>query len=1157
MKIKIPEMEKRILDFWKEHKIFQKSIDQREGAENFVFFEGPPTANGRPGIHHVLARAFKDIICRFRTMQGYRVVRKAGWDTHGLPVELQIEKELGIDSKEDIEEYGVAKFNQKCKESVWEYKQEWEQLTERIGYWLDLDNPYITYEPEYIETLWWIIKEVHKKELLYQGWKVVPYCPRCGTSLSSHEVAQGYKKIKEPSIYVKFKTKGSPFKGASLLVWTTTPWTLPGNVAVAAHKDIDYVQVRTDQGKLILAKQRMEESGIEGKIEKEFKGKELFGLQYEPLYPSEEAEKSDAFQVIPGDFVSLDEGTGLVHIAPAFGEEDMEVIQGQNRKKKQFPILIPVNDEGKFKKQGKDWDGLFVKKADPLIMKDLKGRDLLLKEEEYEHDYPFCWRCKTPLLYYVHKTWFIRMRELKDRIIENNQKINWVPSHLKEGRFGEWLRELKDWALSRERYWGTPLPVWQCENCNHIEVIGGREELVEKEYSSNNYLLLRHGHTVHTLDKRGIIYTKEDDKTLGLTDKGKEDIKALVPELKKEEIDLIYASDFLRTQETAKIISEALGVKVVSDKRLRDVELGVYRGRPQKEFWKNFEGAKERFSKKTEEGENWLECRKRLLGFIRELEAQNENKNILLIAHGDPLWLLEGALKGLLQNQLAKQKAEGNTIKPGELRKVKYTHLPFNEKGELDFHRPYLDEVEFKCPKCKGRAKRVIDVVDCWFDSGSMPFAQYHYPFENKDLIDEGKQFPADFISEAVDQTRGWFYTLLAVSTILGKGPAYKNVVSLGHILDEQGEKMSKSKGNIVDPWYVVGKYGADTTRWYLYAANKPGEPKMFSEKEVRERLKKVILTFWNSFVFFSTYAPENESLSCLEEADLENILDRWIISKLNQLIADTTDLLEAYDITGAARSVEDFIINTLSLWYIRRSRRRFQDPENEKKLRTVSRVLGYVLLTLSKMTAPFIPFLSEEIYQKLKKKSKNREEMSQSVHLDDWPASRKDLIDEGLNEKMEEVRKLVTAALAERAKAGIKVRQPLPRLQIQEKDLQKEKELLALLKKELNVKEISFGDELDLETTITPELREEGIMREIVRNIQYLRKKAGFTPEDKISVRVGGDKQIVKIILSNKEEIKGVTRSEVVEQSEETWEHGKEVSIKEEKVTLSIKKVE
>ncbi|HUT96420.1 MAG TPA: isoleucine--tRNA ligase [Candidatus Paceibacterota bacterium] len=883
----IPEIEKKILEFWKENKIFEKSLakplDKAQGND-FVFYEGPPTANGKPGIHHVLARVFKDLIPRYKTMQGYYVGRKAGWDTHGLPVELEVEKLLGLKNKKDIENYGIEKFNQKCKESAWKYKEEWERMTERIGYWVDMEHPYITYENNYIESLWWIIKQIHERKLLYKGYKVVPQCPRCGTALSSHEVAQGYQNIEEESVYVKFKVKGKDDE--YILAWTTTPWTLPGNIALAVGKEIKYAKISQGNEIYYLAKDLLNKIDGKYKIIGEIKGEKLVGIEYEPLFNSvikdNEKNAQNAFKIYPADFVSTEDGTGIVHTAVMYGQDDYELGE-----KIGLPKVHTVNIDGIFNELVPQWKGKFVKDVEKEIVEDLRKRNILYKTEKYKHDYPFCWRCDSPLIYYARDSWYFEMSKLRDDLIKNNERINWIPGHIKEGRFGEWLREIKDWAISRERYWGTPIPVWVCEKCRKIRVIGSRKEL----------------------------------------------------------------------------------------------------------------GVDEKF----------------------------------------------------------------------------------------DLHRPYIDEIKLKCD-CGGEMKRTPEVMDCWFDSGSMPFAQFHYPFENKNLIDKDERYPADFICEAIDQTRGWFYTLLAISTLLDKGTPYKNVICLGHILDKNGQKMSKHIGNIIDPWEMIEKYGADVVRWHFYTINQPGETKRFDEQALKES-SKMFNTLLNVLTFYKMFS--SDKIKDLTKKDIENVLDKWIISKLNFLINEITEHLDKYSITIAARHIEEFI-NDLSVWYIRRSRDRFKDGD-----KNAMKVLGFTLINLTKLIAPFIPFTAEHIYKELSGEK-------ESVHLEDWPKVEKKLIDEKLEEKIKQVREICSLALQKRAEVGIKIRQPLNKLQIPNYKLQDE--LIDLIKDEVNIKEVAtdLKEGVILDTTITKELKEEGFVRDFVRSIQVLRKEVGLTPKDRIRVYYG-----------------------------------------------------
>ncbi len=1143
MEVGRSKSEEKIAKFWKENQVFEKSLNKKGG--DFVFYEGPPTANAKPGVHHVLTRAFKDIICRYQTMQGKRVLRKAGWDVHGLPVELAVEKSLGLKNKKDIEEYGIDKFNQKCKESVWEHAKEWGDLTERIGFWLDLKNPYITSDPLYMESIFNIIKQISNKGLLYQDYKVVPYCPRCGTVLSSHEVAQGYKKIKENAVYVKFEIKNKKFKANTfLLVWTTTPWTLPANIAIAVNPKIEYILVKINKEYLIIAKKRQEILEDNFEIIKEFKGEDLVGLQYKPIFKKDvivlPKNTKNAYQILPADFVTTQEGTGLVHIAPAFGQDDMELIKTENEKQKKesdkFPILLIVDKEGKFTVEVKKWKGMFVKDADSLIIKELKNTNRLFKQEKYEHDYPFCWRCDTPLLYYAKKSWFIKVKDIKQKLIENNQKINWLPEHIKEGRFGEWLRELKDWALSRERYWGTPLPVWKCEHCDHQEVIGGREDLKKQKFSTNQYFVLRHGESTSNVEEFYCSWP-EPKKSL-LTQKGEFQINEIIEKIKNEKIDIIFSSDILRTSQTAELVAKALGKKVKYDIRLREIDMGIFNGKDLqrgREFF-NSEvklSAKEvflnKFNNGFSEGENFSEVKMRVLDFLKKIDKKFKNKNILIVSHELPILMLKSALLGWTNEEMAEHRKDISTS-TGSFAKIEFKIFPYNQKGELDFHRPYIDEVQFLCPKCGKAMERVPEVIDCWFDSGSMPFSQRHWPFSDQSSKINNysippELFPADYISEAVDQTRGWFYTLLAISSLLGFESPYKSVVVLGHVLDKNGQKMSKSKGNVVDPWEMIEKYGADALRWYFYTINQPGDSKLFSEKDLDQRLKKFIMTFWHCFTFWKMYEQTVENKSA--EIDSQNVLDKWILSKLNGLVGDTTKKLDKYDITGAAREIESFVIDDLSLWYIRRSRKRFQRPDSQKEIEQAYSVLRHTLLVLSKLTAPFIPFVSEEIYLEVMNKKDKL-----SVHLDDWLKFDEKLINKTLEQKMDTVRGIVSEGLKIRSDNSIKVRQPLNTLKVRSEKLNKG--LLALIQEELNVKNIEFKEDatkqehwkLEYDLKITPELQNEGMIREVARQIQDMRKKANCSPEDKVVIYCDGNKDFVNLLNHNKELILSQTRA-------------------------------
>lgn len=824
-KLNVTTMEEAVLRFWKAHDIFHKQMYTREGGPEYVFFEGPPTANGRPGVHHVLARAFKDIFPRYKAMNGYHVSRRGGWDTHGLPVEIEVEKKLGFTNKQQIEEYGIASFNALCRESAFTYIQEWERLTERIGYWVDLETAYITYTNPYIESIWWILKNFWQKGLLYQGFKVVPYCPRCGTPLSDHEVSQGYREVSDPSVFVRLPLADD--SGTSLLVWTTTPWTLPANVAVAAGPDVMYVTVEhpLPEGgteRLILAETLLQKVFGEQPVRvlERYPGKQLKGKRYLPLFTFVPPDKP-AHYVVMADFVTVEDGTGLVHIAPAFGADDMNVALEND-----LPVVMTVAADGTFISDVRPWAGQFVKDADPYITQDLQNRGLLFAAQRYTHTYPFCWRCDTPLLYYARPTWYVRTSAFKQRLVELNEEINWYPGYIKNGRFGNWLENNIDWALGRERYWGTPLPVWECPNCHHQDCIGSVAELSQK-----------------------------------------------------------------------------VG---------RDLSM-------------------------------------------------------------------------------------------------------------LDLHRPHVDQVTWPCPECGAAMQRVPELIDVWFDSGSMPVAQWHYPFENQEEF--ARQFPADFICEAVDQTRGWFYTLHAISTLLFDSVSFKNVICLGLILDGEGKKMSKHRGNVVNPWDVLNEYGADAVRWYLYTASPPGQERRFSMELVGEVVRSFTLTLWNTYSFFVTYANLDHWKPDATVTPQYSPLDRWLRSSLHALVRDVTQAMETYDVLGATRPVMQFV-DQLSNWWLRRSRRRFWKSDADADKQAAYATLYEALVTLSRLLAPTMPFMAEELYQNLVRSV--NENAPLSVHLDRWPGYDAALVDDKLNAEMALVMRLASLGHAARNKANRKVRQPL-----------------------------------------------------------------------------------------------------------------------------------
>ncbi len=862
------EREKRIIDFWKENGVFEESISKNEGGKEFSFYDGPPTANGKPHIGHILTRVMKDLIPRYQTMKGKHVLRKAGWDTHGLPVELEVEKTLGLDGKPQIESYGIEPFIKQCKQSVWKYKNEWEKMSDRVGYWADMQNPYVTYDDNYIESEWWALKEMHKKGLLYKGHKIVPYCPRCGTALSSHEVAQGYKSVKENSAVARFKVLGED--NLYILAWTTTPWTLPSNVALCVNPDELYVEIEKDGERYILAKALVQGFFEEYNVLSEKLGKQLEGVAYQPLFEETVAEIKrispsnsvyKAHYVVCDGYVTMDSGTGVVHIAPAFGEDDYKV-----GKKYKLPVVQLVNERGCFDERFASLSGTFAKKADKFILERLEKSGTLFKVVPFEHDYPHCWRCDTPLLYYARSSWFIEVTKVKKQIIAANRSVNWMPENIKEGRMGNFLENVIDWGLSRDRYWGTPLPVWVCPDCGEIEVIGGKDELKEK---------------------------------CGL--------------------------------------------------------------------------------------------------------AKSEN---------------------------------------------------------IELHRPYLDNLVCKCPKCGGKMKRTPEVIDCWFDSGSMPFAQYHYPFENKALFEE--TFPADFISEAVDQTRGWFYTLLVINTILfGKAP-FKNCIVLGHVNDKNGIKMSKHKGNVVDPWSVLDKQGADAVRWYFYTSSAPWLPSRFAEETVSEAQRKYIGTLWNTYAFFTLYAEidkYNPADYNLKKCKL-SLMDKWILSKLNTLVDFVDKSLASYEIFESSRALQDFA-DVLSNWYVRRCRDRYWGADMTEDKAAAYTTLYTVLVTLAKITAPYTPFIAEMMYRNLVPAF--YKDAPKSVHLCDFPKSDKKYIDKSLEDGMEQVLQIVILGRAARNAGGLKNRQPLLEMfVVSEKDVCLSDEEKSIVLDELNVKSFKIADDAE-----------------------------------------------------------------------------------------------
>lgn len=1137
-KTETAQKEESLLQFWREHNVFQKTLEKTlpNGKERkeYIFYEGPPGANGKPMLHHFEARAFKDVIPRYKTMRGFRVDRRAGWDCHGLPVELQAEKELGLKSKKEIESYGIAKYNEYCKELVTRYTEDWEVFTDRMGYWIDNDRAYYTMDNTFIESSWNVIKEAHARGHLYKDFKVVPWCARCGTGLSSHELNQpgAYKDVKDLSVFAKFPIVG--FEKSYFLAWTTTPWTLPGNVALAVGADIDYVEAKVGDEIVVLAKEltKILPEGFE--IIAEHKGSEMVGMKYEPLYPfmknlavGQEAQLEKAYQIYAADFVTTTDGTGIVHTAVMYGADDFEL-----GTKIGLPKFHLVGEDGKFV-TGCDTEtlklaGRFVKEKsdgsdglkagdEPVaidIIKDLAGRGLLFKKEKYEHSYPHCWRCDTPLIYYARSSWYFGMSQLRQELLDSNAMINWEPDHIKDGRFGEWLDGIKDWAISRDRYWGTPLPVWQTSGRDALGnpapvqqvVIGGLDDL--KKYtkrSGNTYIAMRHGQAHSNVSNT---WDCGRDPENHLTEFGKNQVTASAEGLKKyladKKVDLIIASPFLRTIETAQIVAEHLGAEIIFDNRVEEWNVGTEFDKKSLDYFFDIRNkTQDRYSFEANGGESFAEVVKRVGDFFYEIESKYQNKTIIIIGHGSSIRAMEIIADGFTYEELLVRSAKHDSYENAEFREILFVPTPHNERYEIDFHKPFIDGVQLYDPETGESLVRTPEVMDVWFDSGAMPLAQSHYPFENKEWIDT-VGYPADFICEAIDQTRGWFYTLVAVATLIGRPAPFKNVICLGHILDAKGQKMSKSKGNAVDSWDIMNTYGADALRFWMYTITQPGDSKNFSMESLDEVNKKVFNILRNVVSFYEMYKSENEGYMSDEYSPYgagAPLLDRWIIAKLDTLWETITKNLELYQVMEPARAIREFITD-LSQWYVRRSRDRFKSDDVRDRMFAL-RTTRIVLKNLATMMAPFTPFIAEEIFQKV-----NWNEEIISVHLAQW-VERGEALDGRHGDvvsQMEKLRELVTLGLDARQKASVKVRQPLASITIAQAlgDEGLTAEYLDILKDELNVKQVLLDSaltkqEVRLDIEITQDLKDEGDMREISRAIQDMRKTANLVPTDRV----------------------------------------------------------
>lgn len=1106
LKSTIAQREEEILEFWNKNKIFEKTLEKESPNGNFVFFDGPPFATGLPHYGHVLPGTIKDVIPRYQTMKGKRVLRRWGWDCHGLPIENLIEKELDLKSKKDIENYGVEKFNKAARGAVFRYRDEWKKIIPRSGRWVDMDNDYRTMDSSYTESVWWSFKTLYEKGLIYKDFKSMLLCPHCETTLSNFEVNQGYKDITDISVYVEFELLDMP--KTYLIAWTTTPWTLPGNVALVVNKSIEYVAIEgeVEGNTYIIAKERVAAVfKTPHKILRSVDPKELIGKSYKPVFDYYQNvnidNKENGWKVYHGDFVTTESGTGIVHIAPAFGEDDMNL-----GKKENLPFVQHVNRDGTFKSEIVDFAGERVKpkddhqKVDVEVIKYLAKKDFLFAKEKIVHSYPHCWRCDTPLLNYATDSWFVKVTAMKDKLVELNKKVSWTPEEIGDGRFGKWLEGARDWAISRSRYWGAPLPVW-VDKEGKFKVLGSVEELNRfSKKSGNKYFVMRHGQAENNVSEKIIL--KNDDK-LNLTDFGKKQVEESTENF-KEKIDLVFCSTYQRSKQTAKILCEKSGFdfnKVVFDDRIHEWEIASEfegKGREMLRFYES--DYLKTPTKKFVDGESFADVVKRAGEFIYELELKYKDKNILIVSHSGTGRALSFVAEGNSFEGLKNKFLE--PLRNSEIRELKFTPLPHNQDYELDLHRPYIDEIEIIDERSEAMT-RVPEIFDTWYDSGSMPFAQQHYPFENKEEFDRrgNSLFPADFIAEGLDQTRGWFYTLLVLGAGLFERSPYQKVLVNGLVLAEDGKKMSKKLKNYPDLMDIVNKYGADSMRYYLMASPLvKAEDFNFSEKGVDEVSKKLVQKVYNVLSFYEMY-PIVTDLT-----PQPTILDTWILSKLNELNRTISDSLEKYEIDKAARPIVDFV-DDLSTWYLRRSRDRFKSEDVIQK-KTASYYTGFVLREFSKIIAPFTPFIADYLYRKV---AGDKE----SVHLCDWPEGGE--IDTGLIDEMNMVRDIVTKSLEKRQNAGIKVRQPLNILKVKNQKPKLSEELLEIVKDEVNVKKVIIDENIEgdvwLDTDITEDLKEEGVARDIIRAIQDIRKNEGLNPSQSISVVFCVDKDIQVII--------------------------------------------
>ncbi len=1132
----IASREERILEFWKINSIFEKTLTKEAPLGNYVFYDGPPFATGTPHYGHILASAIKDAIPRYQTMRGYRVPRRWGWDCHGLPIENIVEKELGISGKKQIEQIGVEKFNEYARSKVLTYVSEWKKTIDRMGRWVDFDGSYKTMDNTFIESVWWALGQLDQKGLLYEGVRVLPYCPRCETPIANSEIAMdnSYKDITDISVYVKLYLVDTP--DTFLVAWTTTPWTLPGNTAAAVNKTVTYVKVKQTlpDGKVeygIVAQdlyEKLKDKFVSPEIISEIRGSELVGKIYTPPFDyftkANLQNAHNGWKVYAADYVTTESGTGIVHLAPAYGEEDMALAQ-----KEGVPFVRHVGPDGFFTEEVTDFKGQKAKpkedhqSGDVLIIKYLAAKGLLFAKEKIIHSYPHCFRCETPLYYFAIPAWFIKISEIKQKLFDKNESMTWIPEHLKEGRFKKSMEGAPDWNISRNRYWASPLPIWKCESCHERTCINSIEQLKERtKRSFNTYTVMRHGESRgNTTELVSSNINVEDP----LTEKGQEQAVASAEKLKGT-IDLIIASPFMRTKMTAELVHKTLGLPaeaLIFDERLHEINAGIFEGKKWADYHDFVYGMDRHkwFSEPIPGGESFEDVRARVGAALYDLESKYKNKRILIVTHGGPGWLLFVAAGQFLPNGRKYHCYEKDTtcafvpefkkFSNAEFRSLPFVPLPHNRTFGLDLHRPYIDEVTLMC-QCGKEMKRIPEVIDCWFESGSMPFAQDHYPFEREYWRTEN--FPAGFVAEYIAQTRTWFYYTHVLSTLLFDEAPFKHVVTTGTVLAEDGQKMSKSKNNFPDPWIIFNKYGVDAVRMYLLANPiMRGEDMNFSEKEVGELSRKIISRLDNVVSFYELYRDDSLEDGVVSFESI-HVLDRWIVARLNQILEEVTSGMEAYELDRALRPIDGFI-DDLSTWYLRRSRDRLKDEGSEDAV-YAKRTLYSVLMTLVKILAPFTPFTAEDIYLKLKKPTD-----PESVHLTSWPdliEVADSLLDKTLIEDMAYARNVVTLGLEARQEASIKVRQPLSDMRIKHYE-SRMNEFTPLITDELNIKKLlvdkTLSEEVVLNTLMTPELKEEGIARDFIRLIQEKRKQKGFNPSDTIRVHVEANVEAQKILTT------------------------------------------